>query len=50
MGKLSVRRRGDSGVILNRKTMLTRTKAVTEVLMPDTGADVTEPRGEKSPV
>lgn len=31
-------------VILNRKTMLTRTNAVTDVLMLDTGADVTEPR------
>jgi len=37
-------------VILNRKTMFTRTNAVTDVLMPDTGADVTEPRREKTPV
>jgi hypothetical protein len=29
--------------------MLTRTNAVTDVLMPDTGADVTEPRREKTP-
>jgi len=37
-------------VVLNRKTMFTRTNAVTDVLMPDTGADVTEPRTEKTPV
>jgi hypothetical protein len=37
-------------VILNRKTMLTRTNAVTDVLMPDTGADMTEPSREKTPV
>jgi hypothetical protein len=37
-------------VILNRKAMLTRTNAATDVLMPDTGADVTETRREKTPV
>jgi len=36
-------------VILNRKAMLTRTNAVTDVLMPDTRANVTEPRREKTP-
>jgi hypothetical protein len=36
-------------VILNRKAMLTRTNAVTDVLMPDTGTDLTEPRREKMP-
>jgi hypothetical protein len=35
-------------VIVNRKAMLTRTNAVTDVLMPDSGADVTEPRREKT--
>ena len=35
-------------VVLNRKTMLTRSGAVTNVLMPDTGSDVTEPRKEKT--
>jgi hypothetical protein len=38
-----------AAVILNRKTMLTRTNAVTDVLMPDIGVDVTEPRREKTP-
>ena len=37
-------------VILNRKTMFTRTNAVTDVLMLDTGAVVTTPRREKTPV
>jgi hypothetical protein len=36
-------------VVLNRKAMLTRTNAVTDVLMPDIGVDVTEPRREKTP-
>jgi membrane protease YdiL (CAAX protease family) len=36
-------------VVLNRKAMLTRTNAVTDVLMPDTVADVTEPTREKMP-
>jgi hypothetical protein len=29
--------------------MLTRTNAVTDVLMPDTGTNLTEPRREKMP-
>jgi membrane protease YdiL (CAAX protease family) len=36
-------------VILNRKAMLTRTNAVTDVLMPDTGADISAPRRETMP-
>jgi len=36
-------------VVLNRKTMFNRTDAATDVLMPDTGTDVTEPRKEKAP-
>jgi membrane protease YdiL (CAAX protease family) len=36
-------------VILNRKAMLTPTNAVTDVLMADTGADVTEPGRERIP-
>jgi hypothetical protein len=35
-------------VVLNRKTMLTRTAAVTDVLMPETGPDVADPRREKT--
>ena len=35
-------------VILNRKTMFTRSGAATDVLMPDTGTDVTEPIREKA--
>ena len=37
-------------VILNRETMFTRSGAATDVLMPDTGTDMTEPRREKAPV
>jgi hypothetical protein len=36
-------------VILNRETMFTRTGAATDVLMPDTGTDVTEPRRREVP-
>jgi len=36
-------------VILNRKAMLTRTNAVTDVLMPGTDANVKAPRGERIP-
>ena len=36
-------------VILNRKTMFTRSGAATDVLMPDTGTDVTEPRRREVP-
>jgi len=35
-------------VVLNRKTMLTRTAAVTDVLMPETGPDMADPRREKT--
>jgi len=37
-------------VVLNRKTMFTRTDAATDVLMPETGTDVTEPRRKKAPL
>ena len=37
-------------VLLNRKTMLTRTDAATDVLMPGAATDVTEPRREKAPL
>jgi hypothetical protein len=36
-------------VILNRKAMLTRTSAVTDVLMPGTDANVKAPRRERIP-
>ena len=36
-------------VMLNKKAMLTRTNAVTDGLMPGTGADVTEPEKERMP-
>jgi len=36
-------------VILNRKAMLTRTNAVTDVLMPGTDVDVKAPRRERMP-
>ena len=36
-------------VVLNRKAMLTCTNAVTDVLMPDTDADVKEARRERMP-
>lgn len=36
-------------VILNREAMLTRTSAVTDVLIPDTGAGITAPRRETMP-
>jgi hypothetical protein len=36
-------------VILNRKTMFTRSGAATDVLMPYTGTDVTEPRRREVP-
>jgi membrane protease YdiL (CAAX protease family) len=36
-------------VMLNRKTMLTRSKAVSDVLMPDTGTEATESRTDGIP-
>ena len=36
-------------VMLNKKAMLTHTNAVTDGLMPGTGADVTEPEKERMP-
>jgi len=36
-------------VILNRQAMLTRANLVTDVLMPNTGTDMTDPRREKTP-
>ena len=36
-------------VMLNRKTMLTRNNAVKDVVMPDTGTALTEPRGDGTP-
>jgi hypothetical protein len=36
-------------VMLNRKTMLTRNEAVTDVLMSDTGTDLTESREDGTP-
>jgi membrane protease YdiL (CAAX protease family) len=36
-------------VVLNRKTMFTRSGAATDVLMPDTGTDMTEPRRKEVP-